>query len=77
LDLSGVRVLDLTNPATAARVGYSGGPITSATQAIGAKALKDGFAAIKFPSLRGPGANFAILKDFNKILRPQMVSPAK
>ena len=75
LNLGDARVLDLTDPATASEWGYSGGPITEATQAIGTDALKSGFNVIKFSSLRGPGINFAILDDFNTVLSPQMIVP--
>jgi hypothetical protein len=76
IDVSKVRVLDLTDPHVAAKFGYGGGPITPQTQAIGARALEQGYSVIRFPSLRGEGNNLAILKDFNTILKPQMVSPA-
>lgn len=77
VNTSKLKVLDLTDPAVAAAWGYKGGPISSATQAMGAKAKAQGFNAIRFKSLRGPGNNLSILDDFNDILKPQMVSPAQ
>jgi RES domain-containing protein len=71
-------VLDLTNPDIAAAWGYAGGPITPATQAIGSQASEQGYNVIRFYSQRAPGeVNYAILDDFNDILTPAAVSPAK
>lgn len=75
LDESKLNMLDLTDPTTAAAWGYSGGPISSATQTIGADAQAAGYNAIKYPSLRGAGANYAILDDFNDIVTPMGVAP--
>lgn len=72
-----LKVLDLTDPKTAAKFGYEGGPISSTTQSIGAKAKSQGYNAIRFKSERGPGNNLAVLDDFNEVLTPQMVSPAQ
>lgn len=75
VDKTKLRVLDLTDPSVAASVGYHGGPISSATQQVGADALSNGYNAIKFKSLRGAGDNYAVLDDFNDILTPEMISP--
>lgn len=76
LDSSKMRVLDFTDPHTASNFGYSGGPITGKTQALGDEALKLGYNVIKYPSMRDPGGiNYAILDDFNEIVKPVMVSP--
>jgi hypothetical protein len=76
-DASKARVLDLTDPATAAKYGYTGGPITDATKAIGTRALDEGFNAIRYPSLRGQSNNIAVLKDFDALLKPQMITPIR
>ncbi|MBK9121340.1 MAG: RES domain-containing protein [Phycisphaerales bacterium] len=70
-----MRVLDLTDAATAARWGYAGGEISEATIGIGKRAREAGFNVIRFPSVRGEGANLAIFANFDDILVPQMVSP--
>jgi hypothetical protein len=75
MNLEAAKILDLTDPAIANSWRYSGGPITLATQNIGADALRNGFSVIKYPSLRGPGVNYGILKDFDTILSPQMIVP--
>jgi len=73
-----MRVLDLTNPNVAAKYGYTGGPITSQTQAIGGAARRDGFNVIRFYSERDIGKiNNAVLEDFNEILKPQIVTPVE
>ena len=70
-----LRVLDLTDPNIANAWGYSGGPITSSTQAIGSRAAQSGYNAIRFSSERAPGVNMVIIQDFNNVLKPVMVSP--
>lgn len=70
-------VLDLTDPSTAQQWGYNGGAITDATKAIGENAASSGYNALKFPSERGSGTNYAILKDFDSVLTPQMIFPSK
>jgi len=71
-------VLDLTNPNVAAAWGYQGGAITPMTQSIGTGALDQGFNVIRYFSERAPGAvNYAILDDFNELLVPVAISPAK
>jgi RHS repeat-associated protein len=70
------KILDLTDPVIAKAWGYSRGPITAETQAIGQKAIAAGFDAIRFPSERGLGNNLAVLKNYNNVLAPQMVAPA-
>lgn len=51
------------------------GSISSATQAIGRKAINAGFNVIKFPSIRGPGINFGVLSNFDNLLIPRMIVP--
>jgi hypothetical protein len=76
LDMSKARVLDLTDPATAAKFGYVGGEKSALTRAIGTRALQEGYNAIRFPSVRDPsGNNIAVINDFNTILKPQIVTP--
>ena len=73
-----MNVLDLTDPETAAAWNYTGGPITPATQQMGTQASAQGYNAIRFYSERAPGTvNYAILDDYNDILTPIAVSPAK
>jgi hypothetical protein len=75
LDLSKAKVLDLTDEAMAKAWGYSGGPISSSTQAIGARAQSLGYNVVKYQSLRVPGANYVVLGDWERLLQPQMVTP--
>jgi filamentous hemagglutinin len=76
VDQSALNVLDLTNPELAAKYGYSGGPISSATQAIGNQASASGYNAIRYFSERvSGGTNLAILDNYNDILHPIMVTP--
>ncbi|QUE53194.1 RES family NAD+ phosphorylase [Luteolibacter ambystomatis] len=75
LDLNKANILDLTDPSIAKAWGYAGGDITPATQAIGIRAIEAGYNVIKFPSLRGPGTNYGVISDFNKILTPKMIVP--
>jgi len=71
-------VLDLTNLDIASAWGYDGGPITPATQSIGSQASAQGYNVIKYYSERAPGmANYAILKNYNEVLTPYAISPAK
>ena len=68
-------VLDLTDPLVAAKYGYDGGPISTIPQAIGERALLENYSAIRYYSLRDPGGvNLAVIKDFNRILIPEMVT---
>lgn len=78
INRSEANVLDLTNPSIADAWGYVGGPITPQTQAIGHNATSNGYNVIRFYSERTPGeVNYAVLDDFEKILTPTAVSPAK
>jgi filamentous hemagglutinin len=71
-------VLDLTNPEIASAWGYQGGSITPATQAMGSQARAQGYNVIRYYSERAPGTiNYAILDDYNDILTPHAISPAK
>ncbi|MHB8386566.1 RES family NAD+ phosphorylase, partial [Metallibacterium sp.] len=71
-------VLDLTNPDIASAWGYQGGPITPATQSIGSQASAQGYNVIQYYSVRAPGAvNYAVLNNYNDILTPVAISPAK
>jgi hypothetical protein len=71
-------VLDLGNPDAAARYGYTAPDLPdAATQQIGDRAMADGYNAIRFPSLRGDGSNYAVLTDFNTVLSPQMITPVE
>lgn len=77
LNSKAAKILDLTDPAIAKAWGYTGGPISSATQSIGTRARAAGYNVIRFNSLRGKGANLAILDHFKELLRAQMISPVK
>jgi len=75
---SKAKTLDLTSPDVAKAWNYNGGPISSATQQIGAKARDQGFNVIRFKSERDlGGVNNAILDNFDDLLIPQFVSPTK
>ena len=71
-----LRVLDLSEPGVARAWGYSGGPISSSTRTIGARAAQSGYNAIRYSSERAAGTNMVIIRDFNDVLKPVMVSPA-
>jgi hypothetical protein len=77
LQLGQARELDLTDPAIAAAWGYTS-PSSNYTisQGIAARARRAGYNVIKFKSLRGPGANYAVLDDFTTLLQAQGVFPA-
>jgi RES domain len=71
-------VLELTNPDIASAWGYQGGPITPATQSIGSQASAQGYNVIQYHSERAPGTvNYAILNNYNDVLTPYAISPAK
>ena len=74
-NLSNQKVLDLTNPNIASEWGFTTSLSTEACQAIAAKARAQGYNAISFPSYRGSGMNYVIYDNFDKILKPQMISP--
>jgi hypothetical protein len=76
LNISKAKILDLGDPAIAKAWGYTGGPISDATKAIGPRAISAGFNVIKVPSLRGPGTNFGILTNFDDLLIPKGIVPA-
>jgi RHS repeat-associated protein len=77
LNVNKARVLDFTDPAIASRWGYVGGNDYALSQAAAARARASGFNTIKYPSLRGPGSNYAVLDDFDELLKAQMVTPAR
>ena len=76
-----LRVLDLTNPKAALEWGYLETNNYNFTRPVAAKAIQQGYNAIKFPSLRSKGFNnyaiFNNLSDINDILAPQMIMPVK
>ncbi len=76
LNLEAATILDLTEPAIAARMRYVGGPITLSTRAIGRWARRNEYDAIRFESERLAGTNnVAILANFEELLTPEMVTP--
>ena len=77
LHLSEAKVLDLTDPLVAQTWGNAGAGNYAYTQAIAERARAAGYQIIKYPSLRGPGENYAILDNFDTLLQPQGVSPAR
>lgn len=78
LDLSGQKVLDLTNPEIAAQWDYvSQLTSTEACQDIGIIAKTQGYSVIEFQSYRGNGVNYVIYNNFESILEPRIVTPIK
>jgi hypothetical protein len=78
IDMSQAKVLDLTDPVIAQQWGYVGGEKTLQMQQIGNNAKSNGYNVIRFNSERSTeGTNFAILDNFNQVLKPQMVTPVK
>ncbi|GAB4393533.1 MAG: hypothetical protein Tsb005_12240 [Gammaproteobacteria bacterium] len=75
-DRQSAKILDLTNPRIAEIWGYERGPITTFTKSVGFRAQRAGFNVIRFPSERGPGANLAVINDFDAVLKPQMIVPS-
>jgi hypothetical protein len=70
-----MKVLDLTKPSVAKQWGYAGGEKTLQMRELGEHAKAKGFNAIRFNSERADGVNIAVLDDFNKLLKPEMVTP--
>lgn len=77
LDVGKAKVLDLTDPAIAKARGYVHDPAADALhRTIANKALEAGYNVIQFESYRVPGTiNYAVLRQFDELLIPQMVSP--
>ena len=73
LNKKAMRTLDLTDRTTARAWGYIGKAIDDreTTKIIGALAQRQGYNAIRFPSTKGRGANYAILREFEYILKPR------
>jgi RHS repeat-associated protein len=75
MNLSGQKVLDLTNPRVANGWGYNSTLEYGQTQAIAEKARQAGYSVIAFPAVQGGGTNFAVIKKFTEILTPAGVAP--
>lgn len=76
MNLSGQKVLDLTNPQIASEWGYVQNlTSTKACQNIGELARTKGYNVIKFQSYRGDGINYVIYNNFEDILSPRNVTP--
>ncbi len=76
IDTNQLRILDLTKPKIAAAFDYFPSMSDKYPQ-LRAKAIEQGYNAIKYPSERHAGnINLALLKDFDK-LKPQMVVPSE
>ncbi|MCS5710539.1 ankyrin repeat domain-containing protein [Candidatus Berkiella aquae] len=71
-----IKVLDLSDKKIAADWEYKGGERKEEYIKMGELAQKLGYNAIKFPSVRGPGHNIVVLKDFHEILQHKMVVPS-
>ncbi len=78
MNLSGQRVLDLTNPQVASQWEYAARlTSTDACKDIGALARAQDYNVIKYESYRGDGTNYVIYNNFDDILIPQIVTPVK
>ena len=76
MDLTEQNVLDLTDPAVAAKWNFvSGVSSESECQAIGAEAQSEGYNVIKVQSYRGSGINYIIFNGFGNILQARNVTP--
>lgn len=76
MNLSGQKVLDLTDATIASKWGYVQNlTSTEACQDIGTLARNQGYNIIKFQSYRGDGINYVIYNNFENILVPRMVTP--
>jgi len=76
IDLSGQKVLDLTNPEIASKWDFTPKMTsTSACQEIGKLAREQNYNVIKFESYRGDGINYVIFNNFEEILEPRIVVP--
>ncbi len=72
-----MRPLDFTRSEVAKQWGYTGQGDKAVMQAMGPEALRQGYNTIRFRAERGPGINFVVLADYNKLLQPVMISPTK
>jgi hypothetical protein len=77
LDVSKAKVLDLSDPRVAKKWSYRADEGYEESKVIAEKAKQDGYNVIKYKSLRGEGNNYAVVNDFEELLKPEMVTPAK
>lgn len=78
MNLSGQKVLDLTNPQIASEWNYVQNlTSTKSCQNIGELAKEKGYNVIKFQSYRGSGNNYVIFDEFDSILSPKIVTPVE
>jgi len=78
MNVSGQKVLDLTNPQIALEWSYVQNlTSTKACQNIGELARSQGYNVIKFQSYRRSGINYLIYDNFDSILSPRIVAPAE
>ena len=78
MDLSGQRVLDLTNPEVASDWNYvQNVTSTKECQGIGELAQSQGYTVVEFQSYRGSGINYVIYDNFEDILSAKMVTPVE
>ena len=68
--------MDLTNSKIARSWGYEGGDISSLSRNLGTRAQQAGFNVIRYSSERGTGTNLAVLNNFDRLLKPQMIVPS-
>jgi predicted nucleic acid-binding Zn-ribbon protein len=68
LDLSQAKILDLSNPKIASEWGYDSSQ--NHAREIGPKALGQGYNTIRYDSVQGAGKNYAVLTDFERLLKP-------
>ena len=76
MNLSGQKVLDLTNQEIAVKWGYiQQNSSLLECQSIANRALDEGYNVIKVQSYRSNGTNYIVYDNFDDILTPQMVTP--
>src|SRR5260370_42588110 len=69
LDLSKAKVVDFTDPEVAREFGYSEIDSYKWTQRAAEAARARGYNVIKYESVRGSGTNYAVLDNFNDLLK--------
>ena len=78
LNLTGEKVLDLTNPQIASDWNFIQNHTSlEGCQAIGEVARAQGYSVIKVQSYRGGGINYVIFDNFDEILTPRIVVPVE
>lgn len=75
INLEQAKVLDLTSSEIARNWEYLSPHSLNNSQKIALMAKKKGYDVIKFRSLRDKGINYAVFKNFQNILSPEMIAP--